>query len=161
MKWFARFVRCAKFCTEKKFHEEILKLLGACSSAESWCRSRPRSESGRRSSSHKSSVTIEGLVRDIACPIQNLEASATTVSMKCLRECVKNGSPLAILTKEGDLYTPISDKMPDTDQRQALMPYVGKYVRVTGTAYERRGTHAIVISDIKEVKDVHLTVIDQ
>jgi len=64
--------------------------------------------------SHESKVTIEGLVRDIACPIQNLEATATHLSMKCLRACAKNGSPLVILTKDGELYFPISGKMPDT-----------------------------------------------
>jgi hypothetical protein len=111
--------------------------------------------------SHQSTATVEGLVRDIACPIQNLEASATHLSMKCLRECARNGSPLIILTKDGELYTPISGKMPDTDQRPVLMPFVGKYVRATGTVYERKGTHAIVISEIKELKDVHLTIEDQ
>ncbi|HXR14704.1 MAG TPA: hypothetical protein VN777_00735 [Terriglobales bacterium] len=75
--------------------------------------------------SHESKVTIEGLVRDIACPIQNLEATATHLSMKCLRACAKNGSPLVILTKDGELYFPISGKMPDTDQRQRLMPFLG------------------------------------
>jgi len=81
--------------------------------------------------------------------------------MKCLRACAKNGSPLVILTKDGDLYLPISDKMPDTDQRQKLMPFLGKYVRASGTVYERKGTHAIVISEIKELKDVHLTIEDR
>ena len=47
--------------------------------------------------------------------------------------------------------------MPDTDQREKLMPFVGKYVRTTGTVFERKGTHAIVVSDIKEMKDVQLT----
>ena len=111
--------------------------------------------------SHKSKVTIEGLVRDIACPIQNLEATATHLSMKCLRTCAKNGSPLVILTKDGELYFPISGKMPDTDQRQKLMPFLGKYVQAAGTVYERKGTHAIVINDIHELKDVHLNVEDQ
>jgi hypothetical protein len=117
-----------------------------------------RAKSDDEPAQHKSQVTIEGLVRDIACPIQNLEASATHLNMKCLRECAKNGSPLVILTKEGDLYLPISDKMPDTDQRQTLMPFLGKYVRASGTSYERNGTHAIVISEIKELKDVRLNV---
>jgi hypothetical protein len=112
-------------------------------------------------SSHESKATIEGLVRDIACPIQNLQATATHLSMKCLRACAKNGSPLVILTKDGDLYLPISDKMPDTDQRQKLMPFLGKYVRASGTVYERKGTHAIVISEIKELKDVHLMIEDR
>jgi hypothetical protein len=110
---------------------------------------------------HESKATIEGLVRDVACPIQNLEATATHLSMKCLLACARKGSPLVILTKDGDLYLPISGEMPDTDQRQMLMPYLGKYVRASGTVYERKGTHAIVIGEIKELKDVHLTIEDQ
>jgi len=110
---------------------------------------------------HESKATIEDLVRDIACPIQNLEATATHLSMKYLRECARNGSPLVILTKDGELYLPISDKMPDTDQRQTLMPFLGKYVQATGTVYERKGTHAIVINDIHELKNVRLTIEDQ
>jgi hypothetical protein len=50
--------------------------------------------------------------------------------------------------------------MPDSDQRQKLMPFLGKYVRVTGTVYERKGTHALVIHDIQELKDVRLTTED-
>ena len=110
------------------------------------------------SRANRSNATIEGLVRDIACPIQNLDGNATHLSMKCAKACVRAGSPLAILTKDGELYLPISDKMPDYDQRQKLMPFVGKYVRVKGIAFERSGTHAIVITEIKEMKEVHLTL---
>jgi hypothetical protein len=98
--------------------------------------------------------TIEGLVRDVACPIQNLDNNAKSMGSKCVQACVKGGSPLVILTQDGRLYFPISAKMPDTDQRQALMPFVGKYVRVSGIVFERSGTHAIVITDIKEMKEV-------
>jgi hypothetical protein len=114
-----------------------------------------------QASANESKATVEGLVRDIACPIQNLEATATHLSMKCLRACAKAGSPLASLTKDGELYMPISDNMPDTDQRQILTPFLGKYVRVRGTVYERKGTHAIAIKGIEEVKDVHLKIEDQ
>lgn len=107
---------------------------------------------------HESKATVEGLVRDIACPIQNLEATATHLSMKCLVACARKGSPLVILTNNGDLYLPISAKMPDEDQRPALMPFLGKYVQATGTVYERNGTRVIVISEIKERKDVPLTI---
>jgi hypothetical protein len=72
--------------------------------------------------------------------------------------CVRAGSPIAILTKDGDLYLPISDKMPDYGQRKKLMPFVGKYVRVNGIVFERNGTHAIVITEIAEMKEVHVTV---
>jgi hypothetical protein len=103
-----------------------------------------------------SNETIEGLVRDVACPIQNLDNHPTSMSAKCVHDCVKGGSPLVILTKDGRLYFPISAKMPDTDQRQVLMPFVGKYVRASGIVFERTGTHAIVITDITEVKEVQV-----
>ncbi len=104
-----------------------------------------------------SQATIEGLVRDVACPIQNLDGTPTNRSLKCVMDCVRGGSPLVILTEDGHLYFPISDKMPDADQRQELMPFVGKYVRASGTVFERAGTHAIVIAEIKEMKEVHMT----
>jgi hypothetical protein len=101
-----------------------------------------------------SKETIEGLVRDVACPIQNLDSKATSMGAKCVQDCVKGGSPLVILTEDGRLYFPISAKMPDTDQRRELMPFVGKYVRASGIVFERTGTHAIVITEIKEMKEV-------
>lgn len=118
----------------------------------------PQKTSMEGSRANRSKATIEGLVRDIACPIQNLDGNATHLSMKCAQACLKAGSPVAILTKDGELYQPISDKMPDYDQRQKLMPFVGKYVRVKGIAFERNGTHAIVITEIEEMKEVHVTL---
>ncbi|MGO8795631.1 MAG: hypothetical protein ACLQLC_12480 [Candidatus Sulfotelmatobacter sp.] len=110
------------------------------------------------SRANRSTVTIEGLVRDMACPIQNLDGNATSLSLKCARACVRAGSPIAILTMDGDLYQPISDKMPDYSQMKKLIPFVGKYVRVNGIAFERKGTHAIVIAKIREMKEVHVTI---
>ena len=100
--------------------------------------------------------TVEGLVRDISCPIQNKDASATKFNLECVLECVRNGSPLIIQTREGVLYTPISDSIPDKDQRERLMPFAGKFVRVTGPVYERGGMHAIGVQQIKEMKEVLL-----
>jgi len=37
------------------------------------------------------------------------------------------------------------------------MPFVGKYVSASGTVYERSGTRAIVITEMHEMKNVHLT----
>ena len=134
-------------------------LLAACGFATMLAAAKPQQHTAMAGDrANMSQVTIEGLVRDVACPIQNLDSNATHLSMKCVQECVRGGSPLAILTKDGELYLPISDKMPDTDQREKLMPFVGKYVQVSGTAFERKGTRAIVIAEIKEMKAVHLTV---
>jgi hypothetical protein len=36
------------------------------------------------------------------------------------------------------------------------MPFVGKYVQATGPVFERKGTRAIAIAQIKELKNVHI-----
>jgi len=89
--------------------------------------------------------TVSGLVRDIACPLQNKESTARRFNGGCALGCARLGSPLGILTDDGTLYLPIAESMPDIDQRPKLMPFVGKYVRVVGDVYERKGLHAIVI----------------
>ena len=105
------------------------------------------------------SVTIEGAVRDFACPIQNPAGTAASFSLKCARDCVRHGSPIIILTKDGLIYFPISPDMPDSGQREKMMPFVGKYVQATGPVFERKGSRAIAITQIKELKSVH--VIDE
>jgi hypothetical protein len=142
----------------KRFSFLCLLVCGSLTSAMSHQATAPADSEAH---AHESKATIEGLVRDVACPIQNLEATATHLNMKCLVACARKGSPLVILAQDGELYLPISDEMPDSDQRQKLMPFLGKYVRVSGTIYERKGTHAIVIHEIQELKDVHLTIEDQ
>lgn len=99
---------------------------------------------------------VEGLVRDVACPIQNHESTATNFSLDCALACARSGSPLIILTKTGTIYFPISDQMPDPSQREKLLPFVGKYVSATGHVYERNGTRTIAITSIHELKDVQL-----
>jgi len=134
----------------------IICLVASCGIVSVLAASPPQKTSMAGDRANASKATIEGLVRDAACPIQNLDSTPTNLSLKCVRECVRGGSPLVILTNDGHLYFPISDKMPDKDQRQKLMPFIGKYVQASGTVFERMGTHAIVISEIKEMKEIHL-----
>ena len=101
-------------------------------------------------------MTIEGAVRDLACPVQNPAGTATNFDLKCTLDCVKHGSPIIILTKDGLIYFPISADMPDSGQREKMMPFVGKYVRATGAVFDRKGTRAIAITQIKELKQVRL-----
>ena len=91
--------------------------------------------------------TVEGLVRDIACPLQNKKSTSTSYSKDCITTCLKAGSPLGILTSNGDVYVPITQSMPDMGQN-SLKPFVGEHVRATGKVFLRNGTHAIEISEI-------------
>src|SRR5208282_3388103 len=115
----------------------LVCLLAGCSIVSTPATSQsPQQTAQKQPSSHQSKATIEGLVRDIACPIQNLQAKATEFNLQCALECARHGSPLIIQTADGELYIPISGSMPDTDQREKLMPFVGKYVRANGTVFE-------------------------
>jgi hypothetical protein len=93
--------------------------------------------------------TIRGLVRDLYCPMQNLSATAHDANVECAVMCLRAGSPI-VIQSESDFYFPISDSVPDKDQRPRLMPFAGKQVEVTGIVYVRNGVHAITIKDIRE-----------
>lgn len=97
-------------------------------------------------------LTVEGLVRDIACPLQNKKSTSTSYSKECIMTCLKSGSPLGILTSDGSVYVPVTQSMPDTGQN-ALKPFVGEHVKATGKVFLRNGTHAIEISEIHQLAE--------
>ncbi|HZI57062.1 MAG TPA: hypothetical protein VFF39_09820 [Verrucomicrobiae bacterium] len=111
---------------------------------------------GTKMDPNAKTMTIEGIVRDLACPAQNPAGTATNVDLKCVRDCVRHGSPVIILTKDGFIYFPISADMPDSGQHKKMMPFVGKYVQATGAVFERKGTRTIAITQIKELKNIPL-----
>lgn len=116
---------------------------------------------GTKMDPHAKTLTVEGLVRDLACPAQNPSGTATRLSLQCTMDCVNHGSPIIILSKDGFIYFPISADMPDSGQRDNMMPFVGKYVQATGAVFDRKGTRAIAIKEIKELKNVHLDTSDE
>ena len=108
----------------------------------------PAQKDPPKNSQDSDAVAVEGLVRDIACPIQNNKSTATEFSMDCVTKCAKAGSPLGILSKEGIIYVPLTQSMPDTGQQQ-LVQFVGRYVSAAGKEFLRNGVHGI------EVKEIH------
>jgi hypothetical protein len=93
-------------------------------------------------------LTFHGYVRDLACLMKFNEALKPTND--CAAMCARAGSPLVIVTKDGTIYTPISDSIPDTSEREKLMPFVGSYVEVTAEMFQRSGIKAVVIQQIKK-----------
>jgi len=43
--------------------------------------------------------------------------------------------------------------MPDVDVRARLLPFAGKFVKVTGKVYDRGGSKAITVEHIEEAKE--------
>ena len=96
-------------------------------------------------------VTVRGYVRDVACLMKYDRALKPT--NECALMCARAGSPLVVVTKKGTIFTPISESIPDSSQRERLMPFVGSYVEITGELFQRSGIKAIVIEGIKQVDE--------
>jgi len=96
------------------------------------------------------SVSIHGWVLDSACAIT--KGLDKPISRNCALKCAKAGSPLVILTDDGDIYWPISDKTPSAGQNERLLPFAGERVIASGKAYTRGGSHAIVLEKIQAEK---------
>ncbi len=97
-------------------------------------------------------ITITGYVRDGGC-VHRYHEVLKPLPNGCVEACVRGGSPLVVLTKDEHVYHPISTEMPDVDVRSKLLPFVGKFVRVTGHVYERGGSTAISLEHIEEWND--------
>jgi len=96
--------------------------------------------------------SVTGYVRDLACPYRNRsKEAAKPPDDVCVKACAKAGAPLGIITPDGMIFNVISHTMPDTDERERLIPYVAKTVRATGQLFERNGSHAIAIDKIEVV----------
>ena len=96
--------------------------------------------------------TVVGYVRDSGC-VHRFHEVVKPLPNGCVEACVRAGSPLVILTKSEEVYHPISKDMPESDVRNELLPFVGKFVRVTGHVYERGGSRAISLEKIEEIKE--------
>lgn len=92
-------------------------------------------------------VTLHGYVLDSACAFT--KGLHKPVSESCARQCAQAGSPLVILSDAGDVYWPISEKMPAEGQNEKLLPFAGKKVVVTGRVYTRGGSKAIAVEKIE------------
>jgi hypothetical protein len=93
-------------------------------------------------------VTVKGYVIDSACTfVKNLNKP---ISSECAVACAKAGSPLVILGDNSVIYWPISAEMPAAGQNERLMVFAGQRVTVSGTVYQRGGSHAIVIDKLEK-----------
>jgi hypothetical protein len=92
-------------------------------------------------------VTVKGYVLDSACAFT--KGLKKPISADCATSCAKGGSPLVILTPEGEIYWPISGDTPSTEQNSKLLPFAGQKVTASGKVFKRGGSEALVIDHIE------------
>ncbi len=97
-------------------------------------------------------TSIVGYLRDSGC-VHRFHQVLKPLPNGCVEACVRAGSPLVVLTKDEQVYHPISSEIPDVDVRAKLLPFAGKLVRVTGHLYSRGGSNSISLEKIEEVKE--------
>jgi hypothetical protein len=111
----------------------------------------PQGQSADLKPNQSVKLTVHGYVRDLACLMKFSEALKPVND--CALMCARAGSPLIIITKAGTIYTPISESIPDTSEREKLLPFIGSYVEITGEMFQRSGMKAIVIQRISKADD--------
>lgn len=92
-------------------------------------------------------IKVNGYVLDSACAFT--KGLKKPISNECALACAKAGSPLVILADTGEIYWPIADTTPSSGQNDKLIPFAGKKVTATGRLFQRGGSHALVIQQIK------------
>lgn len=92
------------------------------------------------------SVSVNGYVIDSACAFT--KGLTKPISAQCAQACAKAGSPLVILTDNGNVYWPIADTTPSASQNDKLLPFAGERVSASGKVYTRGGSTAIAIEKI-------------
>jgi len=102
--------------------------------------------------SNNPTESIIGYVRDSEC-VYRFHEIVKPLPNGCVEACVRGGSSLVILTKQEEVYHPISPEMPAKDIRSKLLPFVGKLVKMSGTIYSRGGAKAIAVERIEELKE--------
>ena len=106
----------------------------------------------QQSTEKEAPASIVGYLRDSGC-VHRFHEVVKPLPNGCVEACVRAGSPLVVLTKNEQVYHPISAEMPDIDVRQKLLPFIGKLVKITGHVYSRGGSNTISLEQIEEVKE--------
>jgi len=96
-------------------------------------------------------ATVIGYLRDSGC-VHRFHEVVKPLPNGCVQACVRAGSPLVILTKDEQVFHPISAEIPDKDVRGELLPFAGKLVKITGHVHERGGSKTITVEHIEEAK---------
>ena len=92
--------------------------------------------------------TVQGELLDMACYMNNEEKGAKHA--KCAEMCVKGGSPLGLLTKDGKVFLLVNDHANEKAFAEAKL-LAGGNAKVTGKIVSRGGVQAIVVAGAEKL----------
>lgn len=92
------------------------------------------------------SKTVTGEILDMKCYMSS--GAHGDGHKDCAATCVKNGSPMGVLTSDGKVYLLIEGKNA-SDAFDAAKKLAGEMATITGTISEKNGVQAIIVTDVK------------
>ncbi len=90
--------------------------------------------------------TVKGEIVDQACYTKD-KANKVEAHKDCTETCMKKGSPVALVTSAGEVYTITGEYAADKNAK--LVPHAGHTVEVTGDVSEKDGKMIIAVSTLK------------
>lgn len=92
-------------------------------------------------------VEFTATVVDMSCKIV-FDLSGEDHRM-CSQMCADFGIPLGLLTDDGEFFLPVSSTMPGKGGNDMLKPHAEHRVRIKGRVFERAGSRAIIIDELR------------
>ena len=102
---------------------------------------------GAKADANKS-MTVQGEIVDLGCYLGHGAKGADHAS--CASECLSNGMPMGLLTKEGKLYL-LTVSHDSADPFNQAKGWAAQQVEVTGSLMERDGMSAIEVDQVKQI----------
>lgn len=90
--------------------------------------------------------TVTGEVVDMACYMAN--GAKGEGHKSCAASCIKGGSPMGVLTNDGQLYLLIENHDKQAAYASAKK-YAGEQISVTGDFKEKGGVQSLVVNEVK------------
>jgi hypothetical protein len=91
-------------------------------------------------------VTVKGEIVDQACYTKD-KANKGESHKECTEKCMKKGSPVALVTSTGEVYTITGEYAADKNAK--LVPHATHIVEVTGEVSEKDGKKMIDVATLK------------
>lgn len=94
----------------------------------------------------KGAVTVQGEILDMACYVSHDGHGPDHAG--CAAKCLKQGQPMGLLAKDGEVYLLLGDHG-DIAPYEKAKTLAGKNVEISGEASAKGDTHAITVKSVK------------
>ena len=111
-----------------------------------------KSDAGKKEEKAKETV-LKGEVVEVSCYLAHGKKGMGADHQSCAEACAKSGSPLGILTKDGNLYVSVLPDDHSTGPNAKLLDHIAHQVEATGIIRKKGGVNGIMITKVEMASD--------